>query len=91
MAASNNLQETLKPFHQRAVEAEERLARLEAAIATTKDSGNEELLNKVAELQKQLVAKSKELAEKTTEVQRVSQENEKLHYRITHLLRAIQS
>ncbi|PWA76261.1 hypothetical protein CTI12_AA235790 [Artemisia annua] len=89
MAASNNLEETLKPFHLRASQAEERLARLEAAFATTKvsDSGNEELLNKVAELEKRLEeAKSEQLAER----EKALKEEEKLRYRITHLLRALE-
>ncbi|KAI3830189.1 hypothetical protein L1987_04323 [Smallanthus sonchifolius] len=94
MAASIDLQEALKPFHQRASEAEERLARLEAAFATTKDSGNKELSNKVAELQKLLEdAKSEQLAEREKglkEVQRVTEENAKLRYRITHLARALE-
>ncbi|KAK9056415.1 hypothetical protein SSX86_023776 [Deinandra increscens subsp. villosa] len=94
MAASIDLQETLKPFHQRASEAEERLARLEAAVATTKDSGNKELANKVAELQKLLNdAQSEQRTEREKvlkEMQRVTEENAKLRYRITHLARALE-
>ncbi|KVH87388.1 hypothetical protein Ccrd_025380 [Cynara cardunculus var. scolymus] len=73
MATSNDIQAALKPFHQRASDAEERLARLEAAIATTKDSGNEELSNKALK-----------------EVKWVTEENAKLRYRITHLVRALE-
>ncbi|KAL7600736.1 hypothetical protein Lser_V15G26272 [Lactuca serriola] len=89
MAASNDLQEALKPFYQRASEAEERLARLEAAFSTRKagDTGNEELLNKVAQLQRML-EDEKEKALK--EAQKASEENAKLRYRITHLTRALQ-
>ncbi|XP_076905831.1 uncharacterized protein LOC143561718 [Bidens hawaiensis] len=94
MAASNDIQETLKPFHQRASEAEERLAKLEAAIATKTDSGSNEPSNKVAELQKELEdAKSEGLAEKEKalkDLQRLTEENAKLQYRITHLVRALE-
>ncbi|KAJ0496562.1 hypothetical protein HanHA89_Chr13g0501191 [Helianthus annuus] len=95
MSASNDLQEALKPFHQRASEAEERLAKLEAALATkTADTGSNESSNKVAELQKLLEdAESKRLAEREKalkDLQRVSEENAKLHYRITHLVRALE-
>nr|GEX12836.1 hypothetical protein [Tanacetum cinerariifolium] len=88
-AASNNhnLEETLKPFHQRVSQAEERLARLEAAFATTKDSGNVELSNKGVELERRLEeAKSEQLAER----EKALKEEEKLRYRITHLLRALE-
>ncbi|XP_024963440.1 uncharacterized protein LOC112503683 isoform X1 [Cynara cardunculus var. scolymus] len=96
MATSNDIQAALKPFHQRASDAEERLARLEAAIATTKvaDSGNEELSNKVAEMQRMLEdAKAEQLAEREKalkEVKWVTEENAKLRYRITHLVRALE-
>ncbi|KAL8258614.1 hypothetical protein R6Q59_026567 [Mikania micrantha] len=97
MASSIDLQETLKPFHQRASDAEERLEKLEAAFAKTKvvvDPRNEELSNKVAELQRLLEdAKSEQLAEREKilkEMQRVTDENAKLRYRITHLVRAIE-
>ncbi|MFS8001983.1 hypothetical protein Hanom_Chr13g01196771 [Helianthus anomalus] len=96
MAASNDLQEALKPFHQRASEAEERLAKLEAALATktVADTGSNESSNKVAELQKLLEdAESKRLAEREKalkDLQRVTEENAKLHYRITHLVRALE-
>ncbi|XP_022000422.1 uncharacterized protein LOC110897990 isoform X2 [Helianthus annuus] len=94
MSASNDLQEALKPFHQRASEAEERLAKLEAALATKTDTGSNESSNKVAELQKLLEdAESKRLAEREKalkDLQRVSEENAKLHYRITHLVRALE-
>ncbi|KAD1690208.1 hypothetical protein E3N88_42457 [Mikania micrantha] len=90
MASSIDLQETLKPFHQRASDAEERLEKLEAAFAKTKvvvDPRNEELSNKVAELQRLLEdAKSEQLAEREKilkEMQRVTDENAKLRYRIS--------
>ncbi|KAJ8562689.1 hypothetical protein K7X08_031141 [Anisodus acutangulus] len=54
MGDSNNLEESLKPFYQRASEAEERLARLEISVASKTDSKNEELERTVAELQSKL-------------------------------------
>ncbi|KAI3526050.1 hypothetical protein L1887_05214 [Cichorium endivia] len=94
MAATNNLQDALKPFHQRASEAEERLARLEAALSTKKDSGNDELSNKVDQLQRMLEdEKAEKLAEREKalkEVQKANEENAKLRYRITHLVRALE-
>ncbi|KAL2535030.1 hypothetical protein Adt_08381 [Abeliophyllum distichum] len=93
MAESNNLETTLKPFYQRASEAEDRLARLEAALSEKKDSGNEELLKRVSELQSELEnVKSEQVAERqkaTIELQQLTVENEKLKYRITHLIRAV--
>ncbi|GJW16551.1 ubiquitin family protein [Tanacetum coccineum] len=68
---------------------QERLARPEAAFATTKvaDSGNVELSNKVVELERRLEeAKSEQLAER----EKALKEEEKLRYRITHLLRALE-
>ncbi|KAL2464639.1 hypothetical protein Fot_52595 [Forsythia ovata] len=93
MAESNNLETTLKPFYQRASVAEDRLGRLEAALSEKKDSGNEELLKRVSELQSELEnVKSEEVAERqkaTIELQQLTVENEKLKYRITHLVRAV--
>ncbi|KAK3039616.1 hypothetical protein RJ639_027207 [Escallonia herrerae] len=93
MAAGNDLQEVLKPFHQRASEAEDRLARLEAAIASKEDSGKEELVKKVAELESQLdVAKKEQDSEREKalkEVKKLAVENAKLQYRITHLVQAL--
>ncbi|XP_057784868.1 uncharacterized protein LOC131002383 [Salvia miltiorrhiza] len=92
-AESNNLEEILKPFYQRASEAEDRLARLEASLARNKESGNDKQLKLVGELQSQLEsAKAKQLAESEKamkELQRLSAENAKLEYRIIHLVRAL--
>ncbi|KAL1549922.1 hypothetical protein AAHA92_17946 [Salvia divinorum] len=92
-AESNNLDETLRPFYQRASEAEDRLARLEASLAKNKGSGNDEQLKLVGDLQSQLEsAKALQLAERekgTKELQRLTAENAKLEYRIIHLVRAL--
>ncbi|XP_073277534.1 uncharacterized protein [Primulina huaijiensis] len=92
-AESNDLEAMLKPFYQRASEAEERLARLEAALAGNKDSGDTELLKSVDELQpKPEDSKPEHVVEKQETMQVVMQlraENEKLRYRIIHLVRAL--
>ncbi|KAH9679501.1 threonine-trna ligase 2 [Citrus sinensis] len=46
-----NFEEALKPFYQRASEAEERLLKLEAALASKKDAGNEEHLKTISNFQ----------------------------------------
>lgn len=89
MAASNDLQEFLKPFHLRASEAEDRLARLEAAFADKIESGNEELLKKVGEVQLDLEDAKAEREKALKQVQQLSADNAKLQYRITHLVRAL--
>ncbi|XP_073157552.1 uncharacterized protein [Henckelia pumila] len=93
-AESNNLEVTLKPFYQRASEAEERLARLEAALSGNKDSGDKELLKLGDELQSKAEdPKPEHVVEKQETMQEVMQlrvENEKLKYRIIHLVRALQ-
>ncbi|KAG8372003.1 hypothetical protein BUALT_Bualt12G0021500 [Buddleja alternifolia] len=92
-AESNNLEEMLKPFYQRASEAEDRLARLEAALARNKDSGNGEQLKLVGELQSKLEnGKAEQVAEREKakkEIQQLTAENAKLQYRIIHLVRAL--
>ncbi|KAK4412922.1 hypothetical protein Salat_2939400 [Sesamum alatum] len=92
-AESNNLEEILRPFYQRASEAEDRLARLEATLAGKKESGNEELLKLVNELESKLeTAKAEQVAEREKamkEVQYLTAENAKLQYRIIHLVRAL--
>ncbi|KAI3471349.1 hypothetical protein Pfo_030713 [Paulownia fortunei] len=92
-AESNNLGEILIPFYQRASEAEDRLARLEASLARDKESGNEEQLKLVGELQSKLEnAKAEQVAEREKamkEVQHLTAENAKLQYRIIHLVRAL--
>ncbi|CAA2986646.1 Hypothetical predicted protein [Olea europaea subsp. europaea] len=93
MAESDNLEATMKPFYQRASKAEDRLARLEAALSYKKESGNEELLKRVSELQSELEnVKAEQVAERqkaTKELEQLTAENEKLKYRITHLIRAV--
>ncbi|XP_062004059.1 uncharacterized protein LOC133721453 [Rosa rugosa] len=69
------LDQTLKPFYQRASEAEDRLTRLEAALASKKDSGNKDDSKLISELQE--------------ENKKLAAENAKLQYRIHHLVQAV--
>ncbi|XP_052174366.1 uncharacterized protein LOC127789524 [Diospyros lotus] len=92
MAASNDHQDVLKPFHERAAEAEDRLARLEAAFATKKDAGNE-MLKMASELQLKLEGlKADQISERKKvleEFDKLQAENAKLKYQVTHLVRAL--
>ncbi|KAJ4971573.1 hypothetical protein NE237_004672 [Protea cynaroides] len=62
---SPDLQNFLKPFDERASEAEERLSKLEALLACKKDAGNEDLPKIVSDRQGKLedAKASKEAAE----------------------------
>lgn len=94
MGDSNNLEESLKPFYQRASEAEERLARLEISVASKTDLKNEELERTVAGLQSKLKDVTAELeAEQEKghkQVEQLTSENAKLKYRIKHLVRSLE-
>ncbi|KAK6945257.1 hypothetical protein RJ641_026359 [Dillenia turbinata] len=89
----NNLHDLLKPFYDTASEAEDRLSRLESALGSKKDAGDELLLKSINDLQAKL--KDSELSQVTErqqaqgEIQRLAAENQKLQYRITHLVRAL--
>ncbi|CAK8571088.1 unnamed protein product [Lathyrus sativus] len=87
----NDLELTLKPFYRRASEAEERLSRLEAAINSKKDTGNEEHLKIVNYLQSKLETANAELVSENQKAQVLAAENEKLQYRIVHLLRSLKN
>ncbi|KAL6133993.1 hypothetical protein ACLB2K_066226 [Fragaria x ananassa] len=69
------LDQTLKPFYQRASEAEDRLTRLEAALASKQDSGNKDHSKLNSELQEK--------------IKKLAAENAKLQYRIHHLVQAV--
>ncbi|KAJ9543962.1 hypothetical protein OSB04_023669 [Centaurea solstitialis] len=97
MATSDDVQAALKPFLQRASEAECLVYASSSGgvwfLSSHGDSGNEELSKKVAEMQRMLEdAKAEKLAERekaSKEVKSVTEENAKLRYRITHLVRAL--
>ncbi|XP_010938671.1 uncharacterized protein [Elaeis guineensis] len=92
---SKNLDEVLKPFYQRASEAEDRLAKLEALLAKKGDSDNEnkEISSIVKDFQSKLETAQAELKSEqekaSKEIQKLATENIKLQYRITHLVRAL--
>ncbi|KAI9121186.1 hypothetical protein K1719_008219 [Acacia pycnantha] len=85
----NELQEIIKPFRQRTAEVEERVARLEAAVASVKDAGNEKHLKQIDDLQSKLEKANAELVAEKEKAQKLAAENEKLQYRIIHLSRAL--
>ncbi|XP_059646258.1 uncharacterized protein LOC132291412 [Cornus florida] len=90
MSNPNSSQEALKPFYERASEAEDRLARLEAVLASEKDAENEELLKMVSALQSKLEEAKAEQNLEREKAQKLAAENGKLQYRITHLVRALE-
>ncbi|CAN7085279.1 unnamed protein product [Brassica oleracea var. botrytis] len=91
MAAEDQLPETLKPFFHRATEAQERLARLEAALASTKtDVPDAELVEKITQMQSKLEEADKTVKQEKDKVEKLTSENEKQRYRILHLVRALE-
>ncbi|KAK7267330.1 hypothetical protein RIF29_19999 [Crotalaria pallida] len=83
------LSSKLKPFYQRASEAEDRLSRLEAALISKIDNGNEEHLKVINDLQSKLKDANSELISEKEKAKKLAAENEKLQYRIIHLLRSL--
>ncbi|XVE95902.1 hypothetical protein REPUB_Repub02eG0175400 [Reevesia pubescens] len=82
-------EELLKPLYQRAIEAEERLSRLEAVLAGKKDAGNQELSQFISELQAKLEDANAETLLEREKAKKLALENEKLKYRIAHLVQAV--
>nr|XP_028946490.1 uncharacterized protein LOC103433954 isoform X2 [Malus domestica] len=78
-------EETLKPFYQRASEAEDRLSRLEAALASKKD-GSSKVIN---ELQSQIKDACAKVSLEEEKNKKLAAENAKLQYRIQHLVQAV--
>jgi len=96
MASDGEVQAILRPFNHRANEAEERLAKLEAALARNKGSsviGQEELLTSLTELRAKMEkARLEQISEREKalkEQEKLATENAKLQYRISHLVRAL--
>ncbi|KAK9671103.1 hypothetical protein RND81_12G007400 [Saponaria officinalis] len=85
------LKDLLKPFYQRAADAEVRLSKLEAELSLK--SGNSLPVNeenaKVKELESKLEEMTRELAAEREKVAKLTAENNKKDYRITHLVRTI--
>ncbi|KAJ0255442.1 Threonine-tRNA ligase 2 [Hirschfeldia incana] len=91
MGEEDQLPETLKPFFHRATEAQERLARLEAALAssTKTDVPDAELVEKINQIQSKLGEANETVKQEKDKVEKLTSENEKQRYRILHLLRAL--
>uniref|UniRef100_A0A1J3IH26 Uncharacterized protein n=1 Tax=Noccaea caerulescens TaxID=107243 RepID=A0A1J3IH26_NOCCA len=90
MAEADHRPETLKPFFHRATEAQERLARLEAALASTKlDSSDAELVEKMTQIQSKLEEANETVKQEQHKVKELTIENDKHKYRILHLVRAL--
>ncbi|KAJ1697150.1 hypothetical protein LUZ63_005662 [Rhynchospora breviuscula] len=100
-----DLEQTLKPFYDRAAEAEERLAKLEELLikkgnsenetkVSTGNSENETKVSSVAEeFQSKLTIANADIASErekaSKEIKKLTIENQKLKYRIAHLMRAL--
>lgn len=87
-------------FYRRASEAEERLARLEAVIALRQgeskkesDRSSDEISSIVDDFKSKLdIAQNELISERekaAAEIKKLVAENAKLHYRISHILRAL--
>ncbi|XP_021894612.1 uncharacterized protein LOC110812206 [Carica papaya] len=68
---------------------QERLSRIEAAIASKKDAGDEDLWKTISELQSKLEDANAKLVVEQVKVNDLTAENEKKQYRIKHLVRAL--
>ncbi|CAN6169128.1 unnamed protein product [Urochloa humidicola] len=85
------LDEVLKPFQERASEAEIRIAKLEALLYNQDglNNGSEANSSAMKDLQSKLDAVSAECLTEKEKNKKLIMENEKLQYRITHLIRAV--
>ncbi|KMT15071.1 hypothetical protein BVRB_3g061930 [Beta vulgaris subsp. vulgaris] len=91
---NEGLKDLLKPFYHRASEAEDRLSKLETVISSKKGiseagSGNEECSTKVKELELKLKEVTAELAAEREKVAKLTVENNKKDYRMSHLVRSL--
>ncbi|XP_021741050.1 uncharacterized protein LOC110707337 [Chenopodium quinoa] len=91
---NEGLKDLLKPFYQRASEAEERLSKLEleTLISSKKEfpkAGDEESSKKVKELELKLEEVTAELAAEKEKVAKLTVENDKKDYRMIHLVRSL--
>ncbi|XP_068341979.1 uncharacterized protein [Pyrus communis] len=82
-------EETLKPFYQRASEAEDRLSRLEAALASKKDSATDGSSKVINELHSQIKDACAKVSLEEEKNKKLAAENAKLQYRIQHLVQAV--
>uniref|UniRef100_A0A0E0LPD6 Uncharacterized protein n=1 Tax=Oryza punctata TaxID=4537 RepID=A0A0E0LPD6_ORYPU len=86
--AAEGLEEALRPFHDRASDAETRLAKLEALLLN-KDGLTSDSETNSSDLQSKLDAVNTECLAEKEKNKKLIIENEKLQYRITHLIRAL--
>ncbi|XP_021724188.1 uncharacterized protein LOC110691558 [Chenopodium quinoa] len=91
---NEGLKDLLKPFHQRASEAEERLSKLEldTVVSSKKEFhevGIEESSKKAKELELKLEEVTAELAAEKEKVAKLTVENAKKDYRMIHLVRSL--
>lgn len=66
------------------------MSRLEAAVASKKDTGSEEHLKTISELQSKLESANAELVSERKKAGNLAAENAKLQYRIKHLVQAVE-
>ncbi|KAJ4755806.1 threonine-tRNA ligase 2 [Rhynchospora pubera] len=89
-----DLEQTLKPFYDRAAQAEERLAKLEELLIKKGNSENETKVSSVVEeFQSKLTIANADIASErekaSKEIEKLTAENQKLKYRVAHLIRAL--
>ncbi|EOA24999.1 hypothetical protein CARUB_v10018296mg [Capsella rubella] len=90
MEDHHHLPDTLKPFFHRATEAQERLVKLEAALASTNtDIPDAKLVEETAQIQSKLEEANATVMQEQKKVKELTIENDKQRYRILHLLRAL--
>ncbi|XP_037482101.1 uncharacterized protein LOC119360665 [Triticum dicoccoides] len=80
--------EALKSFEERASDAEARLAKLEALLLN-KDGPSEASSSAMRDLESKLDATTKECLAEKEQNRKLAVENEKLQYRVSHLIRTI--
>ncbi|EMS67239.1 hypothetical protein TRIUR3_27355 [Triticum urartu] len=80
--------EALKSFEERASDAEARLAKLEALLLN-KDGASEASSSAMRDLESKLDAATKECLAEKEQNRRLTVENEKLQYRVSHLIQTI--
>ncbi|XP_020576597.1 uncharacterized protein LOC110022128 [Phalaenopsis equestris] len=90
------MEEVLKPFYERAAEAEERIMRLETLLGNKKGDSNYEskqMSSIINDFQSKLeIAQAQldsEQEKASKEIRRLVDENLKLRYRISHLIQAV--
>ncbi|ONK67528.1 uncharacterized protein A4U43_C05F980 [Asparagus officinalis] len=92
---SNNLDYALKPFYDRAYDAEVRLSKLESLLSKDgyANTDNKKESSMIKDLESKLYSVQDELVSEkekaSTEIKKLEAENKKLQYRVTHLIQAL--